>query len=100
LVKQDSLTHVKIRPENISFQTVTGELFPVIGVKLRINNVEHGKEMSFYVVKPLPQNVGMLLGQDWLELHESEIKIPSKQDFVRLPPSSETIVQFKPLNRG
>jgi hypothetical protein len=65
LVKQDSLTHAKIRPENISFQTVTGELFPVIGVvNLCINNVEHGKEMPFYVVKSLPHDVDMLLGQN------------------------------------
>ena len=101
LVKQDSLKYAKIKPANISFQTVTGELFPVIGVvNLCINNVERGKEMPFYVVKHLPQNVDMLLGQDWLERHDSEIKIPWKQDPIKLPPFSETIVQFPTVEQG
>jgi hypothetical protein len=42
--------------------------------------------MPFYVVKQLPQNVDMLLGPDWLELHDGEIKIPWKQEPIRLPP--------------
>jgi hypothetical protein len=101
LVKRDSLTHAKIRPENISFQTVTGELFPVIGVvELCINNVRHGKKMPFYVVKSLPQDVDMLLGQDWLELHDSEIRIPWKQALVKVPPFSETVVQFATTEQG
>jgi hypothetical protein len=100
LVKHDSLTHAKIRPENISFQTVTGEVFPVIGVvDLCITNVRHGRKMPFYVVESLPQGVDMLLGQDWLEFHDSEIRIPWKQDPVKVPPLSET-VQFATAEQG
>jgi hypothetical protein len=98
-VKQDSLTNAKIIHENISFQTVTGGLFPVIGVvNLCINNVERGKEMPFYVVKSFP-HVDILLGQDWLELHGSEIRIPWKH-IVKVPPLSETTVQFPTVEHG
>jgi hypothetical protein len=101
LFKHDSLTHVRIRPENISFQTVTGELFPVIGVvELCINNVTYGKQMPFYVVKSLPKDVDMLLGQDWLELHDSEISIPWNQDLIKVPPLSETVVEFATTEQG
>jgi hypothetical protein len=100
LVKQDSLTRAKIRLENISFQTVTGELFPVIDVvNLCINNVKHGKEIPFYDVKSL-QDVDMLLGHDWLELHGSKIRIPWKQDLIKVPPLSEATVRFPTAEQG
>jgi hypothetical protein len=38
--------------------------------------------------------------QDWLELHESEIRIPWKQDLVKVPPLSETAVQFATAEQG
>lgn len=101
LVKKDSIPKMRTKSVNILFQTVTGELFPVMGeVELCLNNVEDGIASKFYVVKTLPHNVDMILGQDWLENHKSEIRIPWKEECVKLPALSETVVQFPTTERG
>jgi DNA replication protein DnaD len=56
--------------------------------------------MPFYVVKTLQQDADMLLGQDCLQLHDSEIRNPWKQDLVKVPPISETIVEFAIAEKG
>lgn len=56
--------------------------------------------MPFYVLKSLPQDIDMLFGQNWLEFHDSKIKIPWKQDLVNVPPFSETVVQFATAELG
>jgi hypothetical protein len=54
--------------------------------------------MVFYVVKSLPQGADMLFGQDWLEFHDNEIRVPWKQDLVKIP-FSETPVQLQHPNK-
>ena len=100
LVKR-SVLQVKENREITEFKTITGEKFEIWGsVELTISNVIFGKSHKFYVVEYLPHNVDVLLGQDWLDEHNSEIRIPWKREITVIPPLSETIVEFPTSERG
>jgi hypothetical protein len=59
---------------------------------LQINN---GKEMLFYVIKHLPRDLDLILGQEWL-LQNDYVMTCSKV----IPPLSESLVQIPTTEKG
>jgi hypothetical protein len=97
LVKISSIIRFKAQQRNIKLHGVTGKQINVMGmINIKIENSLDSWQKC-YVVDSLPQDLDIILGQDWLEEAGYSIQ---KTAPVMIPPYSEKIIRCKTNKRG
>ena len=101
LVRKEAIKGPISKEDSFMLETITGEPFKIQGITyLQVANIENSTPHKFCVVEKLPGDIELLLGRDWLETHNGELKIPWKTNLKTVPPMSETLIEFETNEKG
>ena len=102
LVKESSLTNRKqIIPTLTSLQGVTGDLMCVKGVvTLPVYHKLFSCKHEFFVVDDLPQNLDLIIGQDFLQKHNVQLIFDSGNLSIKIPLTTEMIIELPLKEKG
>ena len=102
LVKEESLINpTDVLPTVTSLQGVTGDSICVKGVvHMPVYHELFKCNHKFFVVDQLPQDLDLIIGQDFLQAHNVQLIFQSGELLVKVPPRTEMIVELPLKEKG